>query len=105
MKMIIFPMKMVPFSGTFLQGEKPKPIDPLGIGREVSSPIYQPVKVEGPSFPTFRASQLKALRIEMSQDFSHSLLTVYRQRILFLPFISQCYWIGISQIILREDQK
>ena len=25
--------------------------------REVSSPIYQAVKVEGPSFPTFRASQ------------------------------------------------
>ena len=26
--------------------------------REVSSPIYQPVKVEGPSFPTGRASQV-----------------------------------------------
>ena len=32
----------------------------VGNFREVSSPIYQPVKVEGPSFPTSRASQKKS---------------------------------------------
>ena len=47
--------------------------------REVSSPIYQPVKVEGPSFPTGRASQkiwpqTFAKNIQLTQQFMSNIL-------------------------------
>ena len=85
--------------------EQPTPSWPLGNVREVSSPIYQLVKVEGPSFPTGRASQtphgthsaLTADRFVRCFFFCYGLVTLRSQ---FPPVCFLGFFMGIADVLL-----
>ena len=57
----------------------------VGNFREVSSPIYQAVKVEGPSFPTGRASQFLVIFSKQKKKdvviFSHIFALVIKKNL------------------------